>query len=159
MLTFRHATLDDAALLTELNQQLIQDEGHRNRMTFAELEGRMRTWLKTDYQAVLFEQAAEIVAYAVYRPEQGATYLRQFFVKRQRRRQGIGRAAMRLLLHKIIAPGARVYLDVLVDNSPARQFWRSIGFKDYALTLEWTQQNERSLDAGSPPALAPDKTP
>src|SRR6266542_2719760 len=91
MLTFRHATPDDASLLAKLNHQLIQDEGHRNRMTLPELEERMRTWLKTEYQAVLFEQGAETVAYAVYRPESGSTYLRQFFVKRERRRQVIGR--------------------------------------------------------------------
>ena len=155
MLTFRHATPDDASLLAKLNHQLIQDEGHRNRMTLPELEERMRTWLKTEYQAVLFEQGAETVAYAVYRPESGSTYLRQFFVKRERRRQGIGRAAIRLLLQKIIAPRARVYLDVLIDNSPARHFWRSVGFKDYAVTLEWAEQNARNLDAGSHPTLAP----
>lgn len=37
-MTFRLATLDDCRLLAELNHQLIQDEGHRNRMTVPALE-------------------------------------------------------------------------------------------------------------------------
>ncbi|SRR5216117_2866544 len=142
MLTFRHATANDAALLAALNQRLIQDEGHRNRMTLPELEGRMRTWLRTDYKAVLFEQAGELVAYALYRPESGAIYLRQFFVSRERRRQGIGRAAIRLLLQQILPPAARIYLDVLSANRSAHQFWRAVGFKDYAVTLEILRPEE-----------------
>ena len=39
----RRATLADAALLAELNRQLIRDEGHRNSMSLAELETRMET--------------------------------------------------------------------------------------------------------------------
>ncbi len=48
-MTFRPATNDDCPLLAELNHQLIRDEGHRNRMTVAELEQRMRGWLAGEY--------------------------------------------------------------------------------------------------------------
>src|SRR5262245_30049545 len=102
MLTFRHAALEDAGLLAELNRQLIQDEGHRNRMTLPQLEERMKAWLRADYKGVLFQQDREIVAYALYRPESGTTYLRQFFVSRGRRRRGIGREAIRILLQQIL---------------------------------------------------------
>jgi hypothetical protein len=44
-MTFRLASVDDCRLLAEMNHQLIQDEGHRNKMTVAELERRMRGWL------------------------------------------------------------------------------------------------------------------
>ena len=39
---YRVATLEDAPLLAQLNQQLIEDEGHSKPMTAPELEERMR---------------------------------------------------------------------------------------------------------------------
>jgi hypothetical protein len=42
MLTFRHAGPDDAGVLAEFNRQLIEDEGHRNRMSISERVTRMR---------------------------------------------------------------------------------------------------------------------
>jgi len=45
MMTFRFATQADCPLLAELNHQLIRDEGHRNRMSVAELEQRLSGWL------------------------------------------------------------------------------------------------------------------
>src|SRR6185503_3128358 len=96
-MTFRRATQDDCALLADLNHQLIRDEGHRNRMTVPELEQRMKGWLASEYAAVLFEDGKELVAYALYREHPEDIYLRQLFVVRSRRRQGIGRQAFEIL--------------------------------------------------------------
>src|SRR5215468_2732123 len=96
-MNFRRATLDDCALLAELNHQLIRDEGHRNKMTVSELEQRTRGWLASEYAAILFEDGGEVVAYALYRDDPEELYLRQLFVVRNRRRQGIGREAVELL--------------------------------------------------------------
>lgn len=63
----RFATMNDSALLAELNHQLIHDEGHRNKMTVPELQERMKDWLSSEYAAVIFEEGAEIIAYALYR--------------------------------------------------------------------------------------------
>src|SRR3954466_10117725 len=68
-MTFRPATIDDCPLLAELNHQLIRDEGHRNRMTVAELEERMRGWLRSEYRAVLYEDGREVIAYALFREQ------------------------------------------------------------------------------------------
>ena len=135
-MTFRRATLDDCALLAELNHQLIRDEGHRNRMTVPELEQRMKGWLASEYAAVLFEDGKEIVAYALYREQADEIYLRQLFVVRDRRRQGIGRRALEILRAKMWPPNKRLTVDVLVENPAAVAFWRAIGYKDYGLTLE-----------------------
>jgi len=75
-ITFRPATLDDCPLLAELNHQLIQDEGHRNRMTLPELEQRMRCWLAGEYRAVIFEDGGDVVAYALYLEKPEEIYLR-----------------------------------------------------------------------------------
>src|SRR6267142_195833 len=101
MMTFRRATTDDCPFLAELNHELIQDEGHRNRMTVPELEQRMKSWLSAEYHAVLFEEGNEIVAYALFRERSDEIYLRQLFVIRQRRRQGLGRRAVEILRSEV----------------------------------------------------------
>lgn len=136
MLNHRVATVTDVPMLARMNHQLIRDEGHRNPMTVAELEQRMKRWLEGEYTAVLFEQAGHVVAYTLFREEDTSVYLRQFFVQRDRRRLGIGRAAMRLLLENVLQSAPRITLEVLVENRAARGFWNAVGFQDYALTME-----------------------
>ena len=83
----RFAGESDLDLLAEWNHQLIRDEGHNNPMTVPELRERMRGWLETDYRAVLFSMEGEPLAYALYREGPEEIYLRQFFVRRDRRRR------------------------------------------------------------------------
>jgi len=135
-MTFRRATTDDCPLLAELNHQLIRDEGHRNRMTVPELEQRMRGWLAGEYMAILFEEGEEVVAYALYREQPEEIYLRQLFVARHRRREGIGKQAMHLLRSEIWPKTKRLTVEVLVANTAAVAFWRAVGYRDYSLTLE-----------------------
>lgn len=135
-LQFRRATLDNCALLAELNHQLIRDEGHQNKMTVPELEQRLRGWLASEYAAIIFEDCGEVIAYALYRDEPDELYLRQLFVAHNRRRQGIGRAAMEILRTQIWPKDKRLTVSVLVQNTAAVAFWRAVGYADYSLTLE-----------------------
>jgi len=135
-LTFRRATLDDCARLAELNHQLIRDEGHRNPMTIPELEQRISGWLRSEYIAMIFEEDGEVVAYALYREEPKEIYLRQLFVGRNRRRQGIGRRAVEMLRAQVWPKDKRLTAEVLVQNVAAVAFWRAVGYRDYCLTLE-----------------------
>jgi predicted acetyltransferase len=144
VLNYRFASIDESALLAELNWQLIREEGHRNPMTVAELEVRMKGWLEREYQAVLFQLAGQDVAYALYRDTDAEIYLRQFFVVRGKRRQGIGRHAVEVLRSRLWPAGKRLTVDVLVDNQPAVAFWRSVGYRDYCLTLEIPPAEHRS---------------
>lgn len=132
----RRAGESDIALLGELNHQLIRDEGHRNPMTVAQLQERMRGWLVKDYTAILFENGGRVVAYALYREEPESIYLRQLFVQRDCRRQGYGKQALHILRTEIWPAQKRITLDVLTANSAAIAFYRSLGFSDYCLTLE-----------------------
>ena len=75
-MNFRLAALDDCPLLAELNQQLIRDEGHRNKMTVPELEQRMKDWLASEYAAVIFEEGVGTIAYALYREQPEEIYMR-----------------------------------------------------------------------------------
>jgi predicted acetyltransferase len=135
-MTWRLATKRDCRILAELNQQLIADELHRNRMNVAELEERMKNWLDEAYEAVVFEVGGEVAAYALYRAQAGEIYLRHFFVLRHRRRQGIGRQAMALLRGHIWPKAQRLTVSVLAHNQAGVNFWRAMGYRDYCLTLE-----------------------
>jgi len=132
----RFATLKDTARLAEWNHQLIQDEGHRNPMNVAQLEKRMRGWLKKEYRAVIFEEEGEWVAYALYREEAKEIYLRQLFVARERRREGIGKRAAAILRKTIWPKDRRLTLEVLTANATGLAFWRAEGYTDYSLMLE-----------------------
>lgn len=133
---FRHATVNDAAMLAPMNVLLIRDEGHRNAMTVAQLQERMANWLKSEYQAVVFEADAQPLGYALYRFEPEHVYLRQLFVLPEYRRRGIARTALEWLRRSAWSERPRVRIDVLVGNRSAIEFWRSVGFSEYCLTME-----------------------
>jgi ribosomal protein S18 acetylase RimI-like enzyme len=134
---WRFAEPQDFEELARLNHQLIADEGHRNPMSVTELEQRMASWLRAEYRAVVFESAAEIVAYALYRDDEaGRVHLRQFFVVRHLRRRGIGREALRIFRTAVAPAGKRIVLEVLTSNEQGRAFWIANGFQEYAITLE-----------------------
>jgi GNAT superfamily N-acetyltransferase len=132
----RFAADADLDLLAEWNHQLIRDEGHRNRMTASELRERMRGWLAGEYRAVIFGSHSEPLAYALYAERAAEIYLRQLFVKRDRRHEGIGREAIAILRSRIWPRDKRLTVEVLVANESAVAFWRSVGYRDYCLTLE-----------------------
>ncbi len=133
----RIATADDCPMLAEWNHQLIRDEGHRNPMIVAELEERMRGWLTSgEYRAVIFDDKNEAVAYVLFRETKDEIYLRQFFVARHRRREGIGRRAIQRLFENVWPRDKRWTVSVLTNNLPALAFWHAMGYTDYVLSLE-----------------------
>ena len=136
LMEYRLATVADAHLLAPMNYRLIRDEGHRNPMSVAELEQRMQAWLAGEYQAVLFDDEQGTAGYALFKREPDWIYLRQFFVQPERRRHGIGRTAMAWLLENVWKDAPRIRLDVLVGNTEGIEFWRSLGFADYCITME-----------------------
>jgi GNAT superfamily N-acetyltransferase len=135
---YRFATEQDFDLLAQWNHQLISDEGHPNPMSLPELRERMKNWIAAEYKAVIFLVDNDPVAYGLYRENQEEVYLRQLFVRRDRRRKGIGRQAVALFRRQIWPQGKRLTVDVLCNNSAAIQFWRSVGYRDYTITLEIT---------------------
>ena len=129
------ATLKDCDLLGTLNQQLIQDEGHRNPMTVNELAERMRAWFDSEYQGCIFLIESDVAGYTVFRSEPDFVYVRQFFVCPEFRRRGVGTNAFAWLAENVWG-GSRVRIDVLTDNARAIAFWTSLGFTNYCLTME-----------------------
>ena len=144
---WREATTADIPLLAGMNAALIEDEGHQNPMDLLELEQRMRTWLAGAYSAVIIEAYAIPVAYALYRRaddgwDGNGIYLRQFYVERAMRRRGIGRDCMGILRQQVWPQGARITLETLVHNHRALEFFKSLGFREYAMSLELGGRNK-----------------
>ena len=96
----------------------------------------MRVNIKPSSKEFFFEQAENVYGYALFREEADYTYLRQFYVKREYRRQGIGRTAMDWLCQYIWNDGRPIRVEVLVVNPAGLAFWKSVGFGEYFLTLE-----------------------
>jgi hypothetical protein len=135
-LAWRHASHEDIDFLVDWNHQLIRDDFHRNSMTVPELRARMKGWFDAnEYQAVLFSDT-EPVAHALFRTDKDMVYLRQFFVRRDRRRAGIGRAAFGILRNEVWPKSHRVVVDALCRENGTIPFWRAVGCRDYCMTLE-----------------------
>lgn len=145
-LSYRHAALADAEELARLNHELIKDEGHRNPMGLAELTERMRGWLAYEgYEALLGFDGQALVAYALWRDLPDSVYLRQIYVQRQYRRQGVARHLMLSLFERW--PDKRLTVDVLAGNARALAFWRRMGYQDYAVMLERLPPTNGSSEA------------
>ena len=78
----------------------------------------------------------EPVAYALFRENEKEIYLRQLFVRRDKRNKGLGKNAIMLLRKEIWPKSKRLTADVLSGNKAGIKFWHSVGYKDYCLTLE-----------------------
>lgn len=134
---YRYAVEDDAPLLADINRQLIEDEWGGGGMSLERLEARMRRWLaEGDYKAVLFLEDGQTVAYSLVSVDEDSAFIRHFFVLHEHRGRGVGRRAIDTLFREIIPAEARVTLDVLASNAGGHRFWRSVGFRDYAVRME-----------------------
>ncbi len=139
-LEFRFATESDVPWLAKMNQQLIQDEGHRNKMTLPELEQRMSNFLQKEYEAVIASLGQTDIGYALYRQDPEWLYLRQVFIINSIRCKGFGRRFIEWLRINPWNKCKRVRTDVLVDNIAGIDFWKAVGFKEYCITLEMENQ-------------------
>lgn len=136
-ITMRVAEEGDLATICRLNQKLKDDEGSKTRLPWDDLVARLRGWLNNDgYQAVLFEQGQVSLAYLIFRREADPCvlegemiYIRQFYVDREMRLQGIGRAAIDMWRSEYVPSGMSVEMDVLETNPGGRAFWEAVGFK------------------------------
>ncbi len=140
---FRAVTDADLPLLAQMNKRLIEDEGHRNPMTVDQLEQRMRRWLSGDWDAEILIDDGKIVGYVLYqlrRDEYAAdcptVYIRHFYIEREQRRHGLGRQAIQALCQTRFPAHCTVAIDVLTDNTVGCQFWSSLGFEPYSMTMK-----------------------
>jgi GNAT superfamily N-acetyltransferase len=141
-LSWRYATLSDHALLTRLNKELAEDEGHfRAALPLAWFGERMAEFLAegSPYSAVIFEHDGQPAAYALWRAEDPGfegVYLRHFYVARDHRRSGLGRAAIAMWRGEALPPDTLVRIEALWGNQRGRAFWRAVGFCETYVGME-----------------------
>lgn len=138
----------DSRILAEMNEQLIVDQAHENVLRGEQLVDRMASWLNGEYEAALGSVDGRPALYALWRPEgDNAIYLRQFFVARNFRRLGLGKTAIDLLRADHWPAHCRVSLEVLIHNEKGIAFWRSVGFRDYSITMKTQTESGVSRNA------------
>lgn len=124
-------------LLAQLNRQLDEDEPHPHPLPLSALTERMCRWIDSgEYEVLLFRRGERVTGYAVWRVEDRGAYLRHFFICRDQRRQGWGRAAMRLLRREVFPPDRPVQIEAAIGNKAGIAVWRAIGFEDFGLSME-----------------------
>jgi GNAT superfamily N-acetyltransferase len=126
----------EVALLAQLNRQLDEDEPHPHPLPLGALTERMACWIGGEYDVLLFRSGDRVVGYAAWRADEHGSHLRHFFICRDRRRQGWGRAAMRLLCRDVFPRDRPLYLNAVLGNTSGIAFWHALGFRDFALSLE-----------------------
>lgn len=131
------ATRAEPPLLAELNRQLDEDEPHAYPLPISALTERMTRWIETgEYEVLLFRRGERVVGYAAWRIEDRGAYLRHFFICRDQRRQGVGRAAMKLLCRDRFPKDRPIQVEATIWNTTAIAFWHAIGFRDFGLSME-----------------------
>jgi len=123
----RTAGTEDRPLLVTMSSQLWEDEGGE-RMPRTFFERRMQTLLSDGYAAEIFTEAGQPVGYVLWRDDGDRLYLRQVFVSRDHRRQGIGRAMFNTLLGGCLPQRDMIKIDVIDGNEIALAFWQELGF-------------------------------
>ena len=125
----RIATLADVDTLANWNKQLIEDEGSRNPMNLQQLNDGMTGFLKSDWRAVILSVDGEEAGYILYKegrddyfPDQPTVYVRQFFIRRDRRSKGLGEASFNIITEKHFPKGSDLSLEVLESNPRGRRF-------------------------------------
>ncbi len=140
----REVNEEDIATIATMNRRLVEDERSRNPFSETQFRQRIAGWLAGDeWELVLFtDPTGTAVGYAVYRLQRHdyyrtrqVVYLRQFFIDRPFRGQGLGRAAY-LQLESERFGNREVSLDVLTTNPSGRRFWERMGFSGYYVSMK-----------------------
>jgi uncharacterized glyoxalase superfamily protein PhnB/GNAT superfamily N-acetyltransferase len=158
--TCREADIGDLDAIAGWNRQLQEDEGSPP-MARGDIAARLDRWLDAGYRAVVFESAQAPVGYALFcvaDPDlkgPDGIYLRQFFILRERRRQGFGRRAYAAFAREF-CDGREIVLEALGSNPGAHTFWQTLGFEPYSITYHRTTGDRGPAtaprDAIAPPA-------
>lgn len=134
----RLATVDDAARITEIYNQGIQD-----RIATFETEERVvetiRSWFDLPYPIVVVERDDVIIAWAnasQYRPRACYSGICEFsvYVERSARGTGAGHLAMNGLIHAAAHAGYQKLVSrVFVENSSSRNLLGRLGFREVGI--------------------------
>lgn len=123
-------------LLLEMNLALMEAERYDRPLSRESLRERWESFLSDERFAVfLFMLNGRIAGYSVIHVNDEPKYIRHFYIKSDYRGQGAGRAAFEELLLELKAD--EIDLDVMAWNGGGVAFWKSLGFKERTLGLNF----------------------
>ena len=134
-MNIRKADISEVQKLAELNKRLIEDEQHPNPMNVQQLAQRMNDWLQGDYTCYVAEENEQTIAYCLFRDDGEYYYMKQLFIERGYRRQGIATAFLDWMYDHVWID-KKVRLDVLSHNEEAIAFYKAYGFRIGCLRME-----------------------
>lgn len=135
--TVREATAEDAETIVELAHRLSLEEKAplpplRPEHVRAEGFGEVRR-----FRVLIAERAGDALGYALFFPSYDTDhaargfYLQDLYVRKEARRQGVGRALMAALAHACRADGgAYIFWNAHAENAAGLAFYRAIGARD-----------------------------
>jgi GNAT superfamily N-acetyltransferase len=123
----KECTLADIETLAELNRMLIEDEKADNKMSPVQLKERMKDFLNGGYKAYYFLKDGDIAGYALCDFNRDPLYLRQFFIRREERRKGLGREFFKKIVER--TGRKNIETDVYEWNETGKKFWEAAGFE------------------------------
>ena len=144
-ITIRSADLNDVSVLAKMNSRLVEDQESENTWSLAKYEQRFSEWLQDGtWHIDMILQDGQCVGYAVYQPrsdyynpDQPVIYVRQYYIERTHRRQGLGRAAFQELIDSRFPTGYQaIALDVVATNPVGQAFWEKLGFAPYFISMK-----------------------
>jgi len=93
---------------------------------------------------LLIEEEAGAVGFALYRMAADQSELLTLAVSPPRQRRGAGRALLAAVVDRMRSAGARaLFLEVGIDNSPARALYEASGFATVATRPAYYQRSDR----------------
>ncbi|QJD83216.1 GNAT family N-acetyltransferase [Cohnella herbarum] len=142
------ASEEDLIILTEMNRQLIADEGSENPMNDEQLRQRMQDWILGDWNVDLLLFDNTVIGYALYQfrsnpyhMELKDVYLRQYFIKREYRNNGHGITGIEKLKQERFKGIQNLEIDVLQCNMKGQNFWRKAGFMPHYVNMRMNLKN------------------
>ena len=138
-MTFRFANSSDLPVVAQMNRELLQGERLASDLSECEVLDRLAKWMAEGHRIILFDLECQPVGYALFsfgeRLGEQLVYLRHFFIRKEHRRKGYGRKAMEHLESEIWPRGVSVYVDTRAENRGALDFWKSLHFEVFSVTL------------------------
>lgn len=136
---FRHG-VDDAAWL-ELNAQAFADHAEQGKLTQSDLDARLgEPWFRPDDFLLLWDDS-ELIGFCWLKIDGGLGEFYAVGVSPQRQGEGIGRMLVEAGLHRLAERGIRTSnLYVEADNEPAVRLYRSYGFSNHTVDVQYRKE-------------------
>jgi GNAT superfamily N-acetyltransferase len=123
----RPAGTRDIPELARLNKALADEESYDVARSLDELTERMQRFLVGPYEAYFIVDSGADAGYVLVNSRVEPLYIRQFYVKPQHRKKGVGRRAVEAIIRQYKTD--KIDVEVMAWNHLGMKFWQGVGFK------------------------------